>query len=230
METSILQKIKKKAGTFMELQLLKTGRVTEVRAWEGSPIIELDLYLPFADIKRWNEVPYIKFKVGDLCFRDYTPFGWDAETASCSLLIDTAHEGPGTYWAKHLKAGDCVQYLKTESTHQSPHPTDFVVALGDASSLGHMLALQQLTLPVTRFDGAVLLDDPQTGQQFKDYFRSPVNTLTNRNELIEWLVEQSYCSAHTWFYLAGNQYMVCELRRLLKSLGHPNIRIKEFWS
>lgn len=230
METSILQKIKKKAGRFIELQLLKTGRVLEVRVWESAAMIEVDLHLPFADIKHWNEVPYIKVRVDDLCFRNYTPFGWDAETATCSLLIDTTHDGPGSRWAKRLQTGDHIQYLKTESTHQSPHPTDFVVALGDTSSLGHLLALQQLTLPSSRFDGAVLLDSPHTGQLFRDYFRSPVNTVTNREELVQWLTTQGYCTAHTWFYLAGNQYLVTELRRLLKNLGHPHIRVKAFWS
>ncbi|KIO75179.1 hypothetical protein TH53_22135 [Pedobacter lusitanus] len=230
METSILQQIKNKAGRLIELQLLKTGRVLEVRAWESSAMIEIDLHLPFADIQHWIEVPYIKFRVGNLSFRDYTPFGWDAETNTCSLLVDTAHEGPGSEWAKRLRTGDRIQYLKIESTHQSPHPTDFIVALGDASSLGHLLAMQQLTLPSTRFDGAVLLDNPHTGQLFKDYFSSPVTTLTKRSELISWLKKQSYNTAHTWFYLVGNQGMVAELRTLLRSLGLPNTRVKGFWS
>ena len=230
METSILQQVKKQAGRFIEHQLFKTGRVLDVRVWESSDMIEIDLHLPFANVEHWIEVPYIRFRVGNLCFRDYTPFGWDAETNTCSILIDTVHEGPGSRWAKQLHTGDHIHYLKIEGTHHSPHPTDFVVALGDASSLAHVLAMQQLTLPAIRFDGAVLLDNPLTGQLFKDYFSSPVSIMTNLDELSCWLKEQGYCNPHTWFYVAGNQELVAELCRLLKSMGLLNVRVKGFWS
>ena len=230
METSILQRIKKKAGGFIEPKLLKTGRVLEVRVWDTKTMIEIDLHLPFADMQHWNDVPYIKIRVDDLCYRDYTPFGWDAETCTCSVLIDTTHEGPGINWAKQLRTGDTIRYLKIEGTRQAPHATNLVVGLGDTSSLGHLLALQQLTMPNSRFDGAVLLDNPGTGQLFRDYFRSPISTLTNHNGLTNWLIKQDYCTAHTCFYLTGNHHLVANLRRLLKSLGHHNIRIKGFWS
>lgn len=230
METSILQQIKKKAARILEPQLLKPGKVLESRVRKSPAITEIELHLPLANIKKWNEVPYIKFRVDGLCFRDYTPFRWDAEKATCSLLIDTAHEGPGSRWARQLRARYTVQYLKIEGTHQTPHPTDLVVGLGDASSLGHLLALQQLTLPATRFDGAVLLNSAHTNQLPCNYFCSPLSTLANQDELTTWLVKQDYSIAHTWFYLTGNLKLVSELRRLLKSLGHPNIRVKGFWS
>lgn len=229
METSILQQIKRKAGKFIEPQLLKIGRVLDVRAWEAAAMVEIDLHLPFANIQEWNEVPCIKFRVDNLCFRDYTPFGWDAETCTCSLLVDTAHDGPGSRWAKNLQTGDAVQYLKIQGTHQSPHPTDLVVGLGDTSSLAHLLALQQLTLPRTRFEGAVLLDNPLTGELFSNYFRSPVNTVATRDGLAGWLNKQGYCTPHTWFYLTGNHYMVAALRKQLKNMGYQNIKEKGFW-
>jgi len=230
METSILQHIKKRAGRLIESKLLKIGHVLEVRHWEQGTIVEVDLHLPLENMQQWKEVPYIKLQVDHLCFRDYTPFGWDAGTATCSLLIDSAHRGPGSSWAKQLQSGDAVHYLKVEGTHQAPHPTDLVVGLGDASSLAHILALQQMTLPVSRFEGAVLLDNQPTKQQFHDYFHSPVRTLSNRDELAEWLLAQNYCTTHTWFYLTGNNDMVSQMRRSLRNTGHTNIRVKGFWS
>ncbi|MGN8067463.1 hypothetical protein [Mucilaginibacter sp. SG564] len=230
METSILQQIKNKAVKFIGPQLLLAGRVLEVRVWDSATIIEIDLHLPLVDMRQWVEVPYIKFKVGESCYRDYTPFGWDADTATCSLLVDIAHDGCGSRWARQLCAGDTIQYIKIGTTHQAPHPTNLVVGLGDASSLGHLLALQQLTLPGIRFDGAVLLDSPHTGQLVKDYFHSPLNTLTNQYALATWLMEQGYCTPHTSFYLTGNRGLVVELRSLLRNLGHSNIQAKGFWS
>lgn len=230
METSILQQIKNKAGRLIGPQLLLAGRVLEVRVWDSATIIEIDLHLPLVDMRQWTEVPYIRFKVGKSCYRDYTPFGWDADTATCSLLIDIAHDGCGSRWAKDLYAGDTIHYGKIGTSHQSPHPTNLVVGLGDASSLAHLIALQQLTLPGIRFDGAVLLDSPRTGQLVKDYFHSPLNTLTSQFELATWLMEQGYCTPHTSFYLTGNRGLVVELRSLLRNLGHSNIQAKGFWS
>jgi NADPH-dependent ferric siderophore reductase len=227
---SILQQIKKRAGKFIETQLLKTGQVLDVRTWETSGLIEIDLHLPAADMRDWNQVPYIKFQVNNFSFRDYTPFGWDAETATCSILIDSGHKGPGSHWAQSLQTGDTVHYLASDSTRQVPHATDFVVGLGDASSLGHLLALQHLTLPVSRFEGAVVLESPNAGLILTESFSVPFNTLSTYEELAGWLIKQSYCTVHTWFYLVGNQQMVVDLRRLLKSLGHTNIRVKGFWS
>lgn len=227
---SILQKIKQKAGRIIENQLLKTGRVLDVRIWDKAGLIEVDLYLPSVNMQEWNQVPYIKIQVAEFSFRDYTPFGWDVETSSCSILIDSAHQGAGSRWANTLQRGDTVYYLKTESTRQSPHPTDYVVGLGDASSIGHLLALQQLTQPVSRFDAVVLTENTTTGKLLGEHFSPAITTLPTAGELASWLVEQGHCINHTAFYLTGNQQMVIELRRVLKSLGHHAIRVKAFWS
>jgi len=60
METSTLHKIKKKAASWFEPQNLNGGTVLEVRCWEPSTLIEVDLHLPNADMRQWTEVPYIK--------------------------------------------------------------------------------------------------------------------------------------------------------------------------
>jgi NADPH-dependent ferric siderophore reductase len=153
METTFLHNLKKRAGKLIEPALLKPGKVLDVREWEPATMIEIDLHLPTADMQHWIEVPYIKFRVDDLTFRDYTPACWDAETNTCTLLIDANHNGPGTLWAKQLKRNDKIQYLKVDTTHQSPDPNNLVVGLGDQSSVGHMLGLEQLVYPRTRFMG-----------------------------------------------------------------------------
>jgi NADPH-dependent ferric siderophore reductase len=237
METSILQQIKKKAGRLIEPQLLKTGRVLEVRAWELSTMLEIDLHLPFADMQQWSEVPYIKFRVGDLCYRDYTPFGWDVETCTCTILVDAAHNGPGSTWARGLAQNDRVQYLKIDTTHHAPDATRLVVALGDESSLGHLLALQQMTLPGTRFCGAVLMANDQHRSLVTEYFGLALQTIArpqtnNESGLFDWVMAQGYCVEHTVFYLVGNDTLVSKLRILLKEQGylHKQIRVKGFWS
>ncbi len=229
MESSILTQLKKKVSSVIDQQLLKHGKVLDVRRWPGSPIVEADLHLPVSGMQRWQEVPYIKFRVGEFVFRDYTPFGWDAETSTCSLLIDTAHNGPGSIWAKKLQAGDDVQYLKTDSSRQVPHSTNFVVGLGDNTSLAHLQALQQLTVPAIRFEGVVLTDSRQTGHLLNTYFRHPLASHTKEPDLMDWIASQNYSTVYTSFYLTGNEHLVVRLRKALKNLGYYNIRVKGFW-
>jgi NADPH-dependent ferric siderophore reductase len=230
MELSFSKQIRKKALSIIDDRFFKHGVVLEVRKWPGSPMLEVDLHLPEAEMQFWIEVPYIKFCVGGFSFRDYTPFAWDVQTATCSLLIDTAHQGPGSKWAKELRAGDKVQYLKADSSRQLPHATNLIVGLGDNTSVAHLLALLQLTTPHIRFEGALVTDSPRTKALLKEYFGQPLISHTNEAALMDWLSDQVYCNEHTSFYLTGNEQLVIRLRKTLKSLGHSNIRAKSFWS
>ncbi len=237
MGTLTLHSIKRKASTLFEDKFLKTGTVLEVRAWDPSTIVEVDLHLPEITMDNWSEVPYIKFKVADFTYRDYTPSGWDAETHTCTIFVDAAHQGAGSRWAQQLSRGDKVSYLKVDTTRQRPTETSAVVALGDESSIGHMLALQQLTVPVTRFTGALVMGNTQQCEQFNEYFRSPLQPLERQDvhghhTLAEWLQQQSSQLQHAIFYLAGNTTMVSQLRKLLRKYGYGNNQIKAqgFWS
>lgn len=227
MEMSILEKIRRP-------QLLKTGRVLEVRAWSPATMIEIDLHLPFVDMHQWQEIPYIKFRVGPLSYRDYTPTEWDAVTSTCTLFINTAHTGPGSLWARGLSRNYAVQYIKTGSTHQGITAMPSMVALGDESSIGHLLALEQMAK--THFSGAVLIDDIQ----HRNFFSKGINSLIQpiaRSEtfghqsLMRWINTQQYELHNTAFYLTGNNIMVSQLRKLLKQQGcsSANIKSQGFW-
>lgn len=237
METTTLEILKRKAGRLFEHRILQTGTVLEVRYWEPATIIEIDLHLPQADMTHWKEIPYIKFRVADLTYRDYTPSGWDAETRTCTLFVDVAHDGPGTTWARQLQKDAQVGYFKIGSSQQAPVSTSAIVGLGDESSMGHLLALQQMVLPAARFSGAVLIADEHHRSLFKEYFRSPLQPISRddvygHHSLIKWIIEQRYTLENVVFYLTGNDTMVTELRRLLKHQGYPSgqIRTQRFWS
>ena len=237
METSTLYKLRKKAGELLEPRLLQSGKVLEVRAWEPSTLIEIDLHLPLIDMTRWQQVPYIKFRVGHLTFRDYTPSGWDAETCTCTIYVDAIHNGPGANWARALQSGDTVSYYKQVGfTRHSPVPTAAIIALGDESSLGHLLALQKMVLPHTRFSGGIVMGEEQHRNLFNEYFWSPIEPVARKdvyghNSLMEWVLKQGYSLHDTMFYLAGNNTMVAQLRKLLRAQGYPSGQIKAqgFW-
>ena len=237
METAIIQKIKNRAGKLFEDSLFSSGRVLEVRCWEPQTIIEIDLHLPLINMNNWIDVPYIKFKVDSLTYRDYTPSCWDAETNTCTLFIDAAHNGPGSNWARSLKKDDEVICSKASSSHQQPDKLKSIIALGDESSLGHLLALQQMTMPVTRFSGAIVMNTDEHRELFNEYFKSPLLPVLRKdtyghNTLMEWVVRQQCRLEDVVFYLAGNNTMVTQLRKLLKQQGYNSSQIKAqgFWS
>jgi NADPH-dependent ferric siderophore reductase len=237
METSTLHKLKLKAERWFEPQHLSTGRVLEVRAWEPSTLIEIDLHLPEADMYQWDEVPYIKFKVGPFTYRDYTPSGWDAETSTCTLYIDAAHNGTGSVWARNLTKNDTVSYLKIGTSQHSPESTPAIIALGDESSLGHVLALQQMVMPATRFTGAVLMSNEQHSDFLKQYFPKSVqpvvrNDVYGHHSLVQWITNQDFSLDNTVFYLTGNNIMVSQLRKILRLQGYTSgqVKVKGFWS
>ncbi len=237
MEITTLSRIKKKAGSFFENQYLQSATVLEVREWEPATLTEIDLHLPGIDMSNWTEVPYLKVKVAEFTYRDYTPSGWDAETSTCTLYVDTAHEGAGSKWARSLKKGDTVNYIKTiRSTDHGPAGTPAVIAMGDESSIGHLLALQQLVLPVTRFSGAILMSEEGNRRLFSEYFRSPIqaikgNDVYGHHTLIQWVIDRKFALDNTEFYIAGNYTMVAQLRKLLILQGYSNnqIKVQGFW-
>lgn len=237
MGTLTLQNIKKKASSLIEDKLLKNGTVLEVRKWPTSAMVEIDLHLPDLAMDSWDAVPYIKFKVADFTYRDYTPSGWDAETRTCTLFVDAAHNGAGSRWAGQLDRGSKVSYIGVDSTRQRPADTSAIVCLGDESSMGHMLALQQLTLPQTRFTGALVMRSQEQCELFKEYIKSPLQPVEQQDEyghqtLTEWLMQQTYQLQNAIFYLVGNSTMVVQLRKLLKAQGYNSKQIKAqgFWS
>ena len=237
METTFFQQFKQRASKLIEPSFLKPGRVLAVRRWEQADLIAVDLHLPEAEMSDWREVPYIKFRVADFTVRDYSPSSWDAETQTCTLVVDAGHDGPGARWAKQLKQEDQVHYLKVDTTHQSPHPTSLVVALGDASSFGHFLGLQQMVYPANRFTGAIVFNDKLEQEKFSRDFRTPLTALQLTDQfgiqtLATWVKAQNFSAEHTAFYLSGNNKMVSEMRKLLKQSGYlpANIRVKGFWS
>jgi len=228
METATINRFQKAAHRLTE-RFLDSATVLDVRPWAGAGMTEIDLHLPKADMRQWQDVPYVKFRVAPFTYRDYTPFGWDVETSTCSLLIDTGHAGQGSYWASQLKPKDIIQYLKIDFTRQSPHATDMVIGLGDSSSLAHLLALRQLTLPQSRFDGAVVVNNPEQISLFRDYFGPLFTPVQSLQQFGEWLTAQQYCTEHSRFYLTGGNQLVSNLRKELRAAGYGQIRVKGFW-
>jgi len=233
-----MNKLTQKALSLAESPFIHNARVLAVRVWEPDTVREIDLHLPDCNMNKWTSPQHIKFKVGNFIYRDYTPSGWDAETRTCTLIIHTGHEGPGSRWGKTLKTGDTVNYMGVESSHQQPVEGKPLVFLGDETAIGHFLALRQLAGESASIGGAVVLSEPHHRDEFGQYFfgwglRSlEKGTTRNYKELDCWLMGLSLpLREDTVFYLAGYSPEIGRLRRLLRQKGvNPGqVKARGFW-
>lgn len=237
METPTLQKIRKKASRLLEDRLLRTGTVLAIRKWEGSSFVEVDLHLPAADMEHWKEVPFIKFRVDDFTYRYYTASGWDAETHTCTLYVDIGHKGPGSAWVKGLRQYDTVWYIRIGTTHNLPESTQQIIALGDSSSLGHLLGMQQTIPTGVQFSGACVMEKENDRRLFETSFSTPLHTVAKQDpygyySLNSWFLGKQYKQDSYCIYLAGNNVMVSGLYQLLRQQGYAasHIKVLNFWS
>lgn len=224
----------------LERRLVKAATVLAVRVWEPATLVEVDLHMPGCDMHKWQEAQHMKCRVAPMVYRDYTPTEWDAETQTCSLFIDTGHDGPGSRWARGLVAGDRVEYLGVGSSHQQPVDNKRLVFLGDESAIGHILALQQLagTGMQKEVQGAVTMKESRHRDEFNRYFRRMGLCAVERTgkgdfgKLEEWVDRlEGVEPGNTRFYLAGNVPGVVKLRKMLRTKGFSNkdVKAEGFW-
>lgn len=234
---SAIQLIKRKAISLIEQRMSKTGTVLAVRPWSPDSIVEVDLYLPGVNMHKWTQAQHIKCKVAEYEYRDYTPCGWDAETATCTLVIHTGHDGAGARWARGLQHGDIFSYVGIGSAMQRPAEKAHLVFLGDESAIGHFYALHQLAANSLSITGAVAFTDVAHLDAFPEYFRDfgTVQALGktpghDSNALLQWVADRHF-QRNTVFYLAGHIPVVLQLRHLLKAQGISGGQIKAqgFW-
>jgi len=231
----IMNKLTQKALTLVETPFIRSARVLAVRVWEPDTVREIDLHLPDCDMSKWDSAQHIKCKVGTLVYRDYTLSGWDAETRTCTLIIHTAHNGPGSRWGKQLRTGDVVAYLGVASSHQQPIAGKPLFFLGDETAIGHFLALRQLAGDRAVIGGAIVLSEEHHRDEFDQYFSGwglqSLRKASSReySRLKEWVSRLNF-SEHrdTVFYLAGYSPEMGRLRKLLKQQG-MQVKAQGFW-
>jgi NADPH-dependent ferric siderophore reductase len=232
-----IQLIKRKAISLIEQRMGKTARVLAVRVWEPATIVEVDLHLPDADMHKWTCAQHIKCRVAEGVYRDYTPCGWDADTATCTLIIHTRHDGAGARWAKALQPEGLITYLGIGATMQRPAEHAHLVFLGDESTIGHFYAMQQLATRSLSVTGAIAFSDKDHLEAFREYFsdfgsvQPVVKTTPDESEaLLQWAADRHFYG-NTIFYVAGHVPAVVQLRQWLKAQGNSSVQIKAqgFW-
>ena len=209
---------KEKAVSFLMSRIGKTAHVNYT-TYITDHLLAISVYLP--DGMVWRSCQHMKCATGKHAFRDYTIASWDVTTQTATLLIDVAHEGTGSNWARALQPEQTFSYGIGGGFHQ-PTAADNLVCIGDASAIAHFVSLYNRRNAGQHFDTliigkplpATVLDMPVT----------PADTLA---QLPAWL--KGLDLKETTFYVAGNIPLVVESRKMLKQLGWKQIKSSGFW-
>ncbi len=225
--------LKRQALNLLEKTMLKTGRVLDVRFWNPATVCEIDLHLPDADMSHWDSVQHIKMKVSDGEYRDYTPVFWDAETHTCSLIIDLDHNGPGSEWARNLQRESVVGYIGIGRTPHRP-VSGTMLGFGDTSAMAHLLALEYLAPSKSDIGGTICFRHPEHVQEFQQYFNSNFQPVAEDNLTYDdtW---QHWLDNHTLLgqtiFVVGNIPSVTKFRSYLRKhfTFNGTIKAEGFW-
>lgn len=226
--------VKKTLSTLLD-KISAPGRVLAVRPWAGQTMYELDLHLPTIDMTKWMTIPRLKCRVEphNLTYRDYTPATWNPNLGICTLYIEAGHLGAGSRWVQRLVPGDSV-WVSPAHAEKLPATPGRMLALGDGSALGHILALKQLTSrSIYPLDACVAIYEQHqvpSGLQTDHPDMALLPTAQVEMTLTDWLYGRSL-SDYTSVYVAGNMKLVASLRRQLKTKPELQARfyVTGFW-
>jgi len=227
--------IKKKLISFLERGMRKKAYVVGLRYWAERAIIELDLHVPDMQVESWSSVPHMKIKVAEGVYRDYSPTMWDAETKTCSLIIDAGHDGVGSQWVQQLQTGDIINYVGIGGTPHKVKGKQSIIAIGDESSLGHFIALEQLLGGNKLLPGVIGFSNPVHAEECAAYMRtglSPIRKGTDIDALAnikDWLAGTPL--SDQVIYVAGSLNMVREMKKFISSMPFFSGTVKGqgFW-
>lgn len=228
METTTLRQ--RRLG-FLEKTINRQGSVLDVRHWQPSGFCEIDLHLPGVNMQNWQSPQHIKCRVAPYHYRDYTPARWNVTLRTCTLFIDTSHEGPGSQWAQSLAPGDVFHYIGVDGTRQKVKQGSHLVMLGDQSAIGHFNGLQQLAASHNWISGMIVMPEEAHRRHFTQVFPElPLETMASADALLAQLEQQALHPS--WqYYIVGNSHLVVAARKLLKARGcsGDHIQALGFW-
>ncbi|MEZ2445431.1 siderophore-interacting protein [Chitinophaga sp. RCC_12] len=217
--------IKERATSLLMSRIGKTAHVISV-ARIGNFLLEIDLQLSQALPERSTQ--HLKCEVAPYAYRDYTVACWDTAAQTATLIVDCGHEGAGSSWALELQPGDEVNYAGPGGGQHQPSGTQHLVCIGDASAAGHFHSLYLRKTNQQQFHCFLQLEDPLTRQ----ILQMPVQPLSNNGhyftDLHEWLYHYDFPVANTTYYVAGNQQMAVQVRKLLRQQG-KQVKAQGFW-
>lgn len=176
----------------------------------------------------------IEPRVSDTHMRHYNPSAYNAATGTMEMLIYLHGMGPGSAWAEKIQVGDKLNIMGPAMKIQGDNSLSKQVFLGDETTIGTFLFLQnsltkgQTFTGVTETELHLLHLNKTVGLNLPTAAR----TAQRGEVLVQWLKENYEANQDALFYLLGHNASNLQLREYLKDKGVPNSRIamRRYWA
>lgn len=95
----------------------------------------------------WTPGDKVQIQLGGWVQRTYTPLDWDAAAGRARLLVHLQGDGPGTQWARNLRAGDACVVFGPRKSIDLTRCAASALLFGDETSFGLAAALLRAVRP-----------------------------------------------------------------------------------
>lgn len=176
----------------------------------------------------------IEPRVSDTHMRHYNPSAYDAATGTMEMLIYLHGMGPGSAWAEKIQVGDKLNIMGPAMKIQGDSSLAKQVFLGDETTIGTFLFLQNSLAKGQTFRGIIETEPNLLHLNNAVGLNIPTAARTaQRGEvLLQWLKDNYEANKGALFYLLGHNASNLPLREWLKDKGVPNSRIamRRYWA
>ena len=176
----------------------------------------------------------IEPRVSDRHMRHYNPSAYDAATGTMEMLIYLHGMGPGSAWAEKIQAGDKLNIMGPAMKIHADESHARQVFLGDETTIGTFLFLQNSLAKGQTFTGAIEAEPDllHLNQTVNLQLPNVARTSQRGRALMNWLIESYEANQDALFYLLGHNASNLLLRDWLKDKGVPNSRIamRRYWA
>jgi NADPH-dependent ferric siderophore reductase len=178
------------------------------------------------------------FRVSDTAYRNYTPFRFDAKEGICEILFHLHGNGPGSDFMRDMRTGEVTRMLLPRGRTVYRGNVSHHVVIGDETSLGLALAIQNETVAQGHSFNAIFeLNDRTVMEELELYGHVLTkDTLNKAGRIRQHIFQQNEDAGanlqNTGFYVAGNADTMRMARRELKEMNVPakNIFSQAYWA
>lgn len=181
----------------------------------------------------WSPGDKVKLRVGGKS-RSYTPSAMDGHAGWMDIIFFLHGNGPASRWAAEAEVGMPVVLTRPEkSIKRSKRTPDWVLFLGDETTLGLANALVSSLPPGTPVDGAI-----EIGLSDVNAIRKlglPLSACPRGDHygeaLVEWVERRAPRDGRGLIWIAGESVTVRTLKRMLSSgeTAKVTVKTKGYW-
>ena len=183
---------------------------------------------------QWIPGQKIKIQAGPK-LKSYTPARVDPNVGWMDIIFHLHGNGMASHWAANVSVGEATRFVgPANSMPFIDKVPDWVLFLGDETTIGLAVALLEALPDTVTKIGAIELAEPDMGAlQAIDLHLTAVNRLQHYGEaLLQWLDGATFPTGEGVVWLSGEAGTIRDLKIALMKRGihHDQLKMKAYWS